>query len=352
MKRFMLNNRKIFLIILLAIFSVGIFLRFYKLTSYPAGFQMDEASKGYTAYSLLQTGRDDNNNILPLTIDIFGDNSPAGYHYFTIIPVAILGLTEFAVRFPGALFGAFSVLAFYFLAYSIFQDRKIGLLSALLLAISPWHINLSRASSESLVALFFIILGFSLIIWSFRTQAVKHTIIGTGLLSISFFFYQTPRLFVPLLFLALLIFFLRIWKVKLNIEYKKVLIYSFILLSLFDFVLIFIVPGGTGRFTQVNIFNYSETKLVLDEQIREEGISGTNVLVTRFFHNKPVNYSLAYLSNYLEYFSWNFLFMKNLPPIYFVPSMGVMYLVELPFVLFGVLLLALHKKRVYRIPLI
>ena len=206
---------------------------------------MDEASKGYSAYSLLKTGRDDNNNFLPLNIDMFGDNSPAGYHYVTIVPVAIFGLTEFAVRFSGALFGAFSVLAFYFLTYSIFQDRKVGLLSALLLAISPWHINLSRASSESLVALFFIMLGFALIIRSLKTQDIKHVIIGTTLLSISFFFYQTPRLFVPLFFLILIIFFLGIWKVKMSSRYKKTLIGSFIFLSFFVFVLFFIVPGGT-----------------------------------------------------------------------------------------------------------
>ncbi len=340
------------LAILILILFLALFLRFYKLAEYPVGFHMDEASKGYSAYSLLKTGRDDNNNPFPLYIDIFGDNSPAGYHYITIIPIALLGLTEFAVRFPGALFGALSIFACYFFAYTIFEDRKISLLSALLLAISPWHINLSRASSEALIALFFIILGFSLLFWSLKKRTVRHLIFGTILLSISFFFYQTPRVFVPLLFLAVGVFFFLVWKIKVHSHYKKAFICSFLLLSLLDFVLVFLVSGGTGRFTQVNIFNYPETKLVIEEQIKEDGISGTSVLATRFFHNKVVNYSLAYLSNYLEYFSWNFLFMKGLPPWYFVPGMGVMYLIELPFVVFGVLLLAFHKNRLYKIPLI
>jgi len=338
--------------ILALIFFVALSVRFYKLGEFPVGFHIDEASKGYTAYSLLKTGRDDNNNFLPLYIDIFGDNSPSGYHYISIIPIALLGLTEFATRFPGALFGAFSVLAIFFLSYSIFEDRKVSILSALFLAISPWHINLSRASSEAIIALFFIILGFSLIIWSLRTPVMKHIIAGTTILSISFFFYQTPRLFVPLLFLILLIFFLRIWKVEMNSKYKKVFIYCFLLLSLLDFVLIFIVPGGSGRFSQVNIFSYPETRLVMEEQIREDGVAGMPTIVTRFFHNKGINFFLAYLSNYLEYFSWNFLFIKGLPQWYFVPNIGVMYLVELPFVLYGVLLLAFHKSKIDKIPLI
>ena len=90
----------------------------------------------------------------------------------------------------------------------------------------------------------------------------------------------------------------------------------------------------------------------MEEQIREEGVSGTNVFITRLFHNKVTDYSLTYLSNYLKYFSWNFLFTEGLPQIYFVPSMGVTYLVELPFVLFGILSLAFHKNRIYKIPLI
>lgn len=337
----------LFLIILLATI-----LRFWKLSEYPVGFHMDEASKGYSAYSLLKTGRDDNNNRFPLYIDIFGDNSPAGYHYLTIIPVAFFGLTEFAVRFPGAFFGVFSIFACYFFAYSLFENKKISLLSALFLAISPWHINLSRASSESQIALFFILLGFSFVFRSLKKQSIKHLILGISLLSISFFFYQTPRVFVPLLFLAVGIFYFLVWKIQTSSQYKKAFICLFIMLSLFDSALIFLVSGGTGRFTQVNIFSYPETRLLMEEQILEDGISGTSVFMTRFFHNKVINFFLTYLSNYLEDFSWNFLFIKGLPPWYFVPGMGVMYLVELPLVVLGVILLASHKQKLYRIPLI
>jgi 4-amino-4-deoxy-L-arabinose transferase-like glycosyltransferase len=348
----MIQNKKIFLALLIVIFAIGVFLRFYKISFYPAGFQMDEASKGYTAYSLLKTGKDDNNNFLPLNIDMFGDNSPAGYHYFAVLPVAIFGLSEYAVRFPGALFGSLSVLAFYFLVSVIFKDKKTALLSAFLLAISPWHINMSRASSESLVALFFIILGFSFIIFSLKTQAIKHVVSGAFFLAISFLFYQSPRLFIPLFFLTLLIFLFWVWKVKINARYKKGLVFSFIFLLLFVFVLFFIIPGGTGRFTQVNIFNSLQTKLVVDEQIRSEGVLGTNVFISRLFHNKLIGYTQTYFYNYLEYFSWNFLFVKGLPPMYQIPGMGVLYFVELPFVLLGLFALLINKNQIFKIPLL
>src|SRR5438067_2332273 len=131
-----LGNNKFLLCLLGIIFLLGLFLRFYKLTSFPVGFHLDEASKGYTAYSMIKTGKDDNNHFLPFYIDVFGDNSPPGYHYLDIPFVATFGLTEFAVRAPGSLFGAFSILACFFLAYALFENRKISLASAFLLAIS------------------------------------------------------------------------------------------------------------------------------------------------------------------------------------------------------------------------
>lgn len=348
----MFNNKRFFFIILAVIFAFGLFLRFYKISSYPVGFHIDEASKGYTAYSLLRTGKDDNNNRVPFYIDIFGDNSPSGYHIITIIPVALFGLTEFAVRSPGALFGALTVLAIFFLTYSTFENTKLSLLSALLLAIAPWHVNLSRASSEGTIALFFIMVGFTMILWSLKTQKIKNIIIGTIFLSISFFFYQTPRIFVPLFYFVLIVTFLHSWKINVKNQYKKALIISLILLALLDLVLIFSISGGTGRFSQVSILNHPETRLVMEEQIREDGISGISIFATRLFHNKGINYVLTYISNYFEYFSLNFLFIKDLPQWYFVPNMGVLYLVELPFILLGASLLAFHKNRMYKIPLL
>src|SRR3989344_10738 len=345
-------STKTVLILLFIIFVAGAFLRFNNLSAIPAGFQMDEASKGYSAYSLLKTARDDNNIFFPFNIDIFGDNSPAGYHYSAIIPVAIFGLSEFAVRFPGAIFGSLTIFAFYFLTYSIFKEKKLGLLSALLLATSPWHINMSRASSESLVALFFIVLGFALIFWSLKTQKVVHVFFATIALSLSFFFYQTPRLFVPVLFFVLLIFILKTWKLKIDKDYKNSLIISFIFLISLVFTLFFIIPGGNRRFTQVNIFSAAETKLVLDEQIKNEGVVGTSPIISRVYDNKIVGFTQTYVSNYLNHFSFDYLFVKGLPPWYQIPSIGVFYLVSLPFFLLGLVLLLTNKNNLYKIPII
>ncbi len=350
----MFKNRNYLLYsILVIIFALALFLRVYKLGEFPVGFHQDEASLGYNGYSLMLTGKDDNGNRFPLYVDMFGDNRPSGYHYLTIIPVIFFGLTEFATRFPGAIFGSATIFAIYFLVVAIFKNKSLGLISAFLLAIAPWHLVLSRASAESIVALFFILLGFGLIIHSLRNQKLLFLFSGTLLASFSFFFYHTPRIFVPLFFLSLLLFLFSTLRKYKNNRYKISLIGSFLFLSIMVFILVFFVKGGTGRYNQVNIFSFPETKLVMEEQIRENGIAGTSSLITRIFHNKVVNYSFAFVSNYFEYFSGSFLFIKGGLPIWYnVPGMGLVYVITLPFVIWGVILLAVHKDKIYKIPLI
>lgn len=348
----MFKNKSVFYSFLGIIFIVALFLRIYQLDSFPVGFHIDEASLGYNGYSLLLTGKDDNNNRLPLYIDMFGDNRPSGYHYLTILPIKIFGLTEFATRLPGAFFGSISIFAIFFLVSSIFQDKKLSLLTALFLAISPWHISLSRASAEAIVGLFFILLGFSLVIVSLRKEKIQYIVAGAFSLSLSFFFYHTPRAFVPLLFVVLAITLLSVWT-KTKIIYKTTLMFSFLSLSSLALLLVFFVSGGTGRFSQVNIFSSFDTDFAQKQQIQEDSVAKSPHILSRFFHNKLANTSLIFISNYLDYFGFNFLFIKGgLPIWYSIPRMGLVYLVELPFILIGVYYLIRSRNIYYKIPIL
>lgn len=341
------------LFILLLIFLAGIFLRFYQLNQIPNGLHIDEAINGVNGYFLLQTGRDSNNSKLPLQTEVFGDYNPTGYAYLTVIPIKYFGLNEFSTRFPGALFGSLTILACYLLAFSIFKSRKIGLLSAFLVALSPWHIVFSRSSEQTLVSLFFVVTGFALVFLSLENKKIKFLILGVLSLAISFLMYFTPRVFVPLMFLIVIIFFFGLWNKQKNIGYKNLLFSSFFALVIMAYFLIIGIGGGENRFRQVSIFGSLGTRLIMEEQIREDGIVGTNVKVTQFFHNKLINYSSSFVSNYIEYYSGSFLFTKGGLPIWFrVEGMGLIYLIELPFILIGLSVLAVSKNKLNKIPLL
>lgn len=74
-----------------------------------------------------------------------------GYHFWTTPPLfkfmlyfwRFLGESEFVLRLLPALFGIFSVLLIYQVGKTLF-DKRTGLLSALLLSISPFHIYYSQ----------------------------------------------------------------------------------------------------------------------------------------------------------------------------------------------------------------
>ncbi len=348
----MLGSKKIISLFLGAIFLIAFILRFYSLSSVPNGFHIDEASLGYNGYSLLLTDKDENNQKLPLYIDMFGDNRPSGYHYLTEIPIKFLGLNEFSTRFPGAIFGTLTVISFFFLSQLLFKSKKVSLISSLLLAIASWHVVLSRASAETIVSLFFIISGLALLLLGLQKQKSIYCFAAAATVSVSFFFYHTSRVFVPLIFFASIVYLYPDW-IKSIKKYKISLLLSFFILSFISFSLVFLIKGGAGRFSQVNVFSYPETRLVLEEQIREDGISRAPVSLTRAFHNKAINYSLAFVSNYFDYFSGKFLFIQGgLPSWYKVPGLGLIYIVELPFILIGLFYLFLSKNRYHKFPLI
>lgn len=347
-----LKNNLLTTLLLTVIFAAAVFVRTIHLSNYPAGFHIDEASLGYNGYSILLTGMSDEGKKFPLYVDMFGDNRPTGYHYLTAIPTLFFGLSEFSTRLPSAIFGALTVFPFFLLAMLLFKSKKIALLSALFLSISPWSFVLSRASAETIVALFFILLGFYLILNFIQTKGTWMLTIGTLSLIASFFFYHTPRVFVPMyFFVSILVLFWPINKLKDKSQFVKLAI-AFLCLGIVSFALIFIVKGGTGRFSQVNIFGHPETRLVMEEQIREDGYARKPLLQTRMFHNKLVNYPLTFVSNYFSYFTGDVLFISGGLPIWYkVDKIGLILLAELPFIIYGAYLCFRSKDRFAKLPL-
>src|SRR3989344_3038162 len=95
--------------ILIAIIIFAAFLRFYKLGSFPVSLYWDEAANGYNAYSIVKTKSDEYGTKLPLLFKSFNDYKLPGYIYTDAIVVKLLGLSEFSVRLPSALFGTLTV---------------------------------------------------------------------------------------------------------------------------------------------------------------------------------------------------------------------------------------------------
>jgi len=319
--------------VIFVIFIVALLLRTYNLSEIPVGLHGDEASIGYTAYSLLNTLHDQNGNFLPIAIDQFGDFRPAGYHYLDIPFVALLGLSEFAVRLPAALFGSLAVIAIYLLVFQLFESRKMATLSALLLAILPWDVNISRASSESIIATFFVILGVYFFVKFIKKKSFSYiSLVASSLLLItSFFFYHAHRFFVPLF-----LFFVFLTTFFTNRPSKRKITASFILFGIVIIGLCLVVffGKGTGRASEVSLLSIPGGTTNLKQAMDEEGTLPP--VINRFYNNKLIYYGRFFVNFYSQHLSGDFLFVNNGNPMrYRIPFTGNLYFVMLPFFLFG-----------------
>ncbi len=325
--------------LLLGILLLGTLLRLYGLGGIPAGLHRDEAFLGYNAYSILKTGRDMNGDFLPLHLRSF-INSPAGYSYATILPIATFGLNAFSVRLPAALFGIATIYLTYLLAKELSKSERVALVSSALLAISPWHINLSRTSTENVLVVFFITLGCYLYARWLTERNVLRLVGAFASFGLTMLLYQAPRAFLPL-YIPLLVL-LTLPKAKQHIQLILFLACLFIYIPL---LLILTSPTLSLRLHTVGIPASGNVQLMIEESIREDGVAHITPLVSRTFHNKALGFTGQFLENYFSHWSYSFLFTdKGLPDRYRVPSTPLVYFIELPLLLIGLILLVTKKS--------
>ena len=179
---------------LAAIMALASLIRLYRLADIPNGFSPDEASYGYNGLSLLLTGKDRFGHAFPLFTDNFGDLISTSYMWLTVPAIALFGLDEFAVRLPAALIGIATVFVLYKLG-SVVAERWVGLLAALMLAISPWHVQVSRYAERSPL----LPLCFCLGLWFFlRAEGGRKLVWSALCLGLCFYTYAAARVFAPL----------------------------------------------------------------------------------------------------------------------------------------------------------
>lgn len=332
--------------ILISIFLLAALLRFYRLDSVPAGFYRDEAFLGYNAYSILKTAHDMSGHFLPLHLESFLF-SPAGYSYFSLPFLFLFGVSAFSVRFAGAFMGSLTVFAVYLFTKELFFKRKdaaaIALLASFLLASTPWHINLSRVSTENVLVVFFITVGMWLYLLWMRKNNMRFFLFSFLSFGLTLFIYQAPRAFLPLLLPCLFLFALP--KIKSSKAILSVVAFSMVIIL--PVLLILTSPKLSTRIHMLSIFQDPQTQLVINERTREDGMMHMPRLETRIFDNKIIGYGEFFLQNYFKHFSYEFLFTDaGLPDRYRVAGMGLLYLFDIPLLLIGIWLLLKEEKKI------
>lgn len=326
-----LSNRLLLIVILIA----AAVLRFYALDRYPAGLNADEAALGYNAWSLLETGRDEHNASWPLVFRSFDDYKPPLYVYLTLPFVKFFGLTVWAVRLPSAIFGLLAVWGVFLLTRLLFpKSPRLALLSALVLALSPWHLHFSRGGWEVNTAATLALFG---LVFCLSALSRPVFFIPSALAFVlSLYTYHSLRLILPLLGLSLLIIYFQPLKSKIvnHKSYRQAILISLTIgfILLFPLAVQMLSPSGQSRFSGVSVFADTGPYWEAVELRTAHHYSR----FARYVHNQYVTYAFRFAKNYLSHFSPRFQFVIGDDIARSkVPGMGQWYLLLFPFFALG-----------------
>lgn len=344
-------------ILLCLILITGAVLRLWGLGAVPASPDWDEAALGYNAYSLLQTGKDEYGHSFPMILQSFGDYKPALYAYLIIPFIPIFGLSDISVRLPSALFGIIAILATYFLVKELLNlktklkeeesknekksvkfligdnlDKALPLLSAGLLAVSPWHIQFSRTAFESNVGLTWNILLVLCFIVGLRKNWV---FVFSGLFAaLSIYTYQSEKIFTPLLVFALTVIFSKeLLQISKKYLFVAIVVGALVALPMVNFTLT--DEHGLARARGTSIFSSQDDVLKYSIQKLEKDKSENNRL-GMVLDNRRIEYFKLIFSGYLSHYDLKWLFITGDGERHHAPNMGLLYLWELPFLLLGI----------------
>ena len=320
--------------LLLGLVLMTILTRVFFLADFPKGFSGDEVQQGYSAYSILKTGKDEWGQFLPLSPRGFGDFKPPLYTFITVPSIAIFGLNEHAVRFPAALMGVLTVILVYFLAKQLFQNGQLSLLAAFLLAINPWHIQISRTAFEGGLGVLLFCAGLLFFLKGLNNS--KLFIYSAIFWGLTLYTYHSFRLFLALL----LVFIIFAFREKIN--FKK-LIAPTIIFIVCLLPLLFNIKSTLVRSSDVGIFSNQQ----ISGYFKNKGTSPLPPLFDKAFDNKFIYLTGVFYENFLSYYSPQFLFTGNRSDGSYLnfPGYPLLYPFEILSIYLGIYLLVKGKEK-------
>jgi 4-amino-4-deoxy-L-arabinose transferase-like glycosyltransferase len=348
------------------ILILALALRLIGLGRIPAGFSPDEASQAYTAYSLLQTGKDEWGVSWPIvSFKSFLDYKAPLQTYLMIPSIAVFGLNEFAARLPSVIFGVLAIFAIYLLSAQLFptpsslrggtdlpagrqawqSHSSIPLFAALFLAISPWHIQFSRTALEVNLTSFLFPLGLYFFLRFLKASRTNNFALLTAICwGLSLYAYHSAKIFIPLFALSLLFLYRKEIFTSAPRTNNHALIAAFIafLVILSPLAVDSVFGNSAKRGSDLLISNLSsESRSRLDDQGFYSSLAKISPSLPRLIHSPVFTIISEFADNYLSYFSLPFWFTEGGRETTYsvIPGRGLLLFWMLPLVLYGLFLL-------------
>ncbi len=348
---------KQYYIILGLIVALAFGLRFYRITSNPPSLNWDEVSLGYNAFSILKTGKDEWEKVLPLIFQAYGDYKLPLYIYILAPFISAFGLNELSLRLPSAIAGTLTVFFTYLVVKELlnYGSRKeaenitankskielTALFSALFTAVEPWSLFLSRPAFEANLALSFFIIGLYYFLRALTSiRNIYYSLIFFGL---TVWTYNSYRIFTPIFLIFLVIVFGT--DLLKGIKNKFIITLSIFLILLFFLPMLLQFVSGVGRERYKKVAIIDEGAIGQIVNLRNK--YNLNPLAERLLFNRPTYFIYNFSKNILSHFSYKYLFKEGGSNYQFnIPVFGLIYKVNLAFLIIGLLYLIKNRSRI------
>lgn len=302
-------------------------LRAYRFGDIPHGVNRDEASIGYTAKLLSETGKEEHGRGYPLKFESFGDWKMPVYIYLSIPFIKFSGLNTSSVRMASLISALMMMAAAYGLAKKAVDHqagwRISGIMALIFLTVNPWHFHFSRMGLEAMLAASFM----SLSMWLLTQKGLRRQALGFILLGLTLFTYHAALVYVPL-WLAGFCFFFR---ENLSMPKFRLMAIAFLIFWVGVMVQAWRSPEQ-DKATGTTIFGMN------NEQKWEQIYQYRNgTLTSKLRYNQYTNFAAKLTQNYFKNFSPKFLFLRGGDhPHYNVPGYGNFFPIEIVMALVGV----------------
>lgn len=281
------------------------------LTRVPPSLFSDEVDAGYQAYIFNHCGSDYHGHQFPIHFQSFADwRTPLYIHSIALIQ-RFTGPTDLSVRLPSLIFAFLVIIFFSLIIFYIFKNRWLSLLSIFILSFNPWLYHYGRVGFEASGMLLCLILGLYFWFKYLPSSRFSQLLWALFFSILSVYFYSTAKLFLLLIFSAVIF----LWFPVIKRISPRHLFWGLIFSLLLSLPLISdTLRGRSGyRFSYISIFTDPTASTTVDYQRYQDLPYGDSTtigsqpnFVSKFHHNKLSFVIDKFLINYVSSFSTDF----------------------------------------------
>lgn len=246
------------------------------------------------------------NIILPRSVNIIGSHLVPQSFLGMLIIFGLIGkiIGANAVAFLTPMISLFTVVAFYFLILEIFANKKMALVSALLLLINPvFFFTAGKSMLHTNLFIFFLIAGVLFLFKSLRVNKLTNVCLSALFIGLSLTVRTSEIAWISLFLLVFYLF------QRKNFNCKSVLAYLFILAVILSILL------ALNYSVYHNIFVSGYTAFDSSAKIANPILNFIKTLFSPFGFN--LKFIAMHFYNFLAKYLW----------FYFIPSLiGLIYL--------------------------